>query len=129
MSGKGIGRRRRVFSDEDRVRIGRMASMGIPQYQIAKVFETDGKTLRKWCRPELDLGAVIANLEVAETLFNMATSGKCAAAAIFWAKTRIRFSCSPEVPDPDAIIPAPKEARQIEAGKVTIRNWKGEPVA
>ncbi len=71
-----------------------MASMGIPQYQIALVQDISEKTLRGKYREELSKGAVEANLRVTETLFQMATSGTNAAASIFWAKTRCGFKAS-----------------------------------
>jgi len=77
-------------TDEDRTKIARMSRLGIAQKQIAIVFGIDPKTLRKHCRKELN-EAVQANVKVATTLFNMATSGRNVAATIFWAKTRCHF--------------------------------------
>lgn len=69
-----------------------MAAMGIPHEDIArKIGIRSPKTLRKHFRDELDLGATEANYKVAKTLFQMATSGGCPAATIFWAKTRNGF--------------------------------------
>jgi hypothetical protein len=77
-------------SDEDRTKIARMCRLGIARKQIAIVFGISPKTLRRHCRKELDQ-AIEANVKVATTLFNMATSGKNIAATIFWAKTRCGF--------------------------------------
>ena len=49
------------------------------------------KTLRKHFTMELERGRIEANCQVAQTLFDLATSGVCVAATIFWAKTRMGF--------------------------------------
>jgi uncharacterized protein YjcR len=64
-----------------------MAAYGIPEADIAKVLGIDAKTLRKWCREELDLGATKANAQVAGFLFSNGRSGNVSA-QIFWLKTR-----------------------------------------
>jgi hypothetical protein len=69
-------------TNEDRTEIARMSRLGIPQTQIAIVFGIDPKTLREHCRKELGQ-AIEANVKFATTLFNMATSGKNTAAAIY----------------------------------------------
>ncbi len=65
-----------------------MAAMGCSQGDIAVVLGMTAKTLRQHFREELDRAAIEANAQVMASLFQMATSGKNAAAAIFWAKTR-----------------------------------------
>jgi hypothetical protein len=57
----------------------------------------DAKTLRKHFRPELDRGMVEANLKVGPSLFQLATSGRNVAAAIFWMKARAGWREKPEV--------------------------------
>ena len=79
-------------TEEHRRIVKSMAAMGTPHEDIAtKVGIRSPKTLRKYFREELDLGATEANYKVAKTLFEMATSGECPAATIFWAKTRNHF--------------------------------------
>jgi len=79
-------------NDDHRRMVKSMAAMGIPHEQIAtKIGIRSPKTLRRHFRDELDLGSTEANYKVAQTLFQMATSGECPAATIFWAKTRNRF--------------------------------------
>ena len=73
---------------EQRRYVETMSACGIPEEKIARVIDIDPKTLRKCFRRELDIGATKANTAVAQTAFRMATSGKCAAATIFWLKTR-----------------------------------------
>jgi replication-associated recombination protein RarA len=83
-------------TQEQRHLVRSMAGMGIPHGEIArKIGVRSPKTLRKHFRHELDLGATEANYKVAQTLFQMATSGKSPAATIFWAKTRNRFKERP----------------------------------
>jgi hypothetical protein len=79
-------------TDDDRRLVKSMAAMGTPHDDIAtKIGIRSPKTLRKYFRDELDMGATEANYKVAKTLFEMATSGQCPAATIFWAKTRNHF--------------------------------------
>src|SRR3954464_7593706 len=75
-------------TEEERRLVRAMSGFGIPQEQIATHLEMDAKTLRKHFRAELDRGMVEANTKVAQSLFQLATSGKNVAAAIFWMKAR-----------------------------------------
>jgi hypothetical protein len=75
-------------TEEQRRLVRAMAGFGIRQDDIAAHLEIDPKTLRKHFRRELDRGTVEANAKVAQSLFNMATSGNNVAAAIFWMKAR-----------------------------------------
>ena len=94
-----------IPTDEQRRVVKSMAAMGTPHEDIAlKIGIRSPKTLRKHFREELDLGATEANYKVAKTLFEMATSGQCPAATIFWTKTRNRFR---ERPVEDAVRIAP----------------------
>jgi hypothetical protein len=84
-------------TDEQRRLVKSMAAMGTPQEHISrKIGIRSPKTLRKYFRDELDFGMTEANYKVAQTLFQMATSGKCIAATQFWLKTRGRFRESPQ---------------------------------
>jgi hypothetical protein len=66
-----------------------LSSFGIRQEDIAtKVGLRSPKTLRKHFRKELDLGRIEADIKVGKTLYQMATSGKCIAATMFWEKRR-----------------------------------------
>jgi hypothetical protein len=83
-------------SEEQRRTVEAMTSFGVPQVDIARVIGIDGDTLRKHFREEIDTGAAKANAKVGEFLFRQAT-GQCGdgsaavTAAIFWAKTRMRW--------------------------------------
>ena len=63
-----------------------MAGLGMRQDKIARVLGIDAKTLRKHFRRLLDSAADIATTKVGATLYNLATSGRCVAATIFWMK-------------------------------------------
>jgi hypothetical protein len=65
-----------------------MAAFGVQQAEIATLIACDPKTLRKYYRHELDIGATEANVRVARSLFNMATKERNVAAQIFWLKAR-----------------------------------------
>jgi hypothetical protein len=79
-------------TEDQRRLVKSMAAVGTPQEEIArKIGVRSPKTLRKYFREELALGSTEANYRVGQTLFQMATSGECPAATIFWAKTRNRF--------------------------------------
>lgn len=92
--------------DEQRRLVKSMAAMGTPQEHIArKIGIRSPKTLRKYFRDELDFGTAEANYKVAQTLFQMATSGKCIAATQFWLKTRGRFRDDSQ--DQQNVRPAP----------------------
>jgi integrase len=75
-------------TEEDRRLVRAMSGFGIPQEQIATHLGIDAKTLRKHFRQDLDRGMVEATAKVAQSLFQMATTGKNVAAAIFWMKAR-----------------------------------------
>ena len=98
-------------TEDQRHLVKSMAAVGISQEQIAlKIGVRSPKTLRKHFRKELDLGMTEANYKVAQTLFQMATSGECPAATIFWAKTRNGFrerpasSVTPAGPPPPFVV-------------------------
>lgn len=65
-----------------------LAAGGTPQSVIARALKISEPTLRKHYREELDEGTEIANAQVVQTLFRMATSGQEPAATFFWLKTR-----------------------------------------
>lgn len=77
-------------TDKDRAQVAALAGMGIPDYDIAKLMQVSGPTLRKHFAHELDVGHVQANAKVAQSLFKQATDPlkPNVAAAIFWLKAR-----------------------------------------
>ncbi len=75
-------------TEEQRRLVRALAGFGIAHDDIAKQVGCEPKTLRKHFREELDRGSVEATAKVAQSLFQMATTGKNVAAAIFWMKAR-----------------------------------------
>ena len=75
-------------TEEQRRTVKAMAGLGVPHDGIAVLLEIDPKTLRKYFPQDLERGSVEATAKVAQSLFQMATTGKNVAAAIFWMKAR-----------------------------------------
>jgi hypothetical protein len=76
---------------EQKKTVEAMSAYGISEDEVARAMGDHGidpKTLRKHFRHELDIGATKANSAVAQTAYQMATSGKCPAATMFWLKCR-----------------------------------------
>jgi hypothetical protein len=76
---------------EQRRNVEALAAYGIPEEDLARTIGEhgiDAKTLRKHFRRELNVASTKANSAVAQTLYQMATSGKCPAATMFWLKCR-----------------------------------------
>lgn len=72
---------------EKRKRVETFVSLGIDHSAIAKLEGIDKKTLYKYYREELDLGAVRANAAVAQKLFALAMKGD-RVACIVWLNNR-----------------------------------------
>lgn len=77
-------------TDKDRAQVSLLAAMGVPDYDIAKVMQVSGPTLRKYFAQELEVGHIQANAKVAQSLFRQATdqTKPSVAATIFWLKCR-----------------------------------------
>lgn len=90
---KKAGRPSYEPTDRDREQVKTMSAMGIPDYDIAKVMQMSGPTLRKYFYEELDVGHIQANAQVAQSLFKLATDKDKpnVSAAIFWLKCRARW--------------------------------------
>lgn len=98
-AGKGHGWNKFIPTDADRQMVMLAAAVGMPHDRIAKqVRFPDGitaKTLREHFAAELDTGSDRANLTVAGSLFRTANDRAHKGhpvAAIFWMKTRARWS-------------------------------------
>src|SRR5260370_41952876 len=86
-----MARPRFIPTAEQRRNVEALAAYGIPEEELARTIGEhgiDAKTLRKYFRRELDVAATKANSAVAQTLYQLATSGKCPAATMFWLKCR-----------------------------------------
>jgi len=51
------------------------SGIGVPQDQIALIIGMVPENLRKYCRDDLDLGMAETNVKIAQSRFNMATTG------------------------------------------------------
>ena len=91
MSGpKKMGRPPKELEEESAQRVLAMSKYGVPQEDIAIMLGMCVETLQKLYGRELQEGRISANAAVGETLFTKAIKGDTAA-AIFWAKTRMRW--------------------------------------
>jgi hypothetical protein len=101
---------------EQRDIVKSMAAVGIPHEQIAlKIGVRSPKTLRKYFRHELDLGAIDANYKVAKALFEMATSGEHPGPTIFWMKAHAGWHEGPTF-QPPAVPPEFKVVCEQKGG-------------
>ena len=91
-------------TEEQRKWVRGIASLGIPQEDIALLLDITAKTLRKHFRKELTHGSIEAKAKVLETLYEMATSGKNTAATIFYIKTHCGLRERPSVETPPEIV-------------------------
>ena len=100
-----------------REQVEAMASFGIPQDSIAACLKISAVTLRKRYPDELATGATKATALVAQNLFRMATGEgrEAVTAAIFWLKTRGRWSELEKTAERPKAKLGMKEAAQIEA--------------
>lgn len=80
-----------VPTEADRNKVRIMASMGMPQKQIAQVMGFSHVTLLKHYRGDLDNGAAVINHAIVANLARQALKNdfRAAPAAMFWAKTRL----------------------------------------
>lgn len=79
-------------TDKERISVEVMIAGGIEHVAIAKAVGIAPRTLRKHFRKEIDNAATQANAAVVAALDQMATKGKNVVAAIWWTKTRMRWS-------------------------------------
>lgn len=77
-----------------------LSAFGIEREQIARYIGVSPTTLRKWYPEELETGSTRANVAVGKFLLHSATGramtdgathADCLRAAMFWAKTRMRW--------------------------------------
>ena len=111
-------RPRTPTNEEQRRLVRTLSAYGVPQEQIARrIGIRSAKTLRKYYREELDRGAVDANAAVAQTLYQMATSGKCPLATIFWLKTQAAWRERPRL-EITSSVPPPFVVAKEEGGPI-----------
>jgi len=76
-------------TDEQRKTVKAMVGYGIVQDDIATVIGIDPKTMRLHYAAEIAKGAIEANAQVAQSLFQNATKHRNVTAQIWWTKTRM----------------------------------------
>lgn len=88
---------RMVFTEEDFIKIERMAAAGLNMRQIASIWDRDERTFRRYYKeyPELTealkRGRSKANLEIGNIAYKMAKSGNTPAMTMFWLKCRANW--------------------------------------
>jgi len=97
-------------TEETRAQVFALSSFGITQEHIGSFVGLSDDTLRKFYREELDKASIDRNAEVAAFVFRSANGSTisegasysdCLKAAMFWLKTRARWSENP-APEADA---------------------------
>lgn len=87
-------------TEKTRSEVGALASYGVPHDEISSYVGITKKTLYKYYREELDNSHIKANAAVSRFLYQSAsgagmskgaTYSDCVRAAMFWAKTRMRW--------------------------------------
>jgi hypothetical protein len=86
-------------TDEQRQIVEKASGFGLPHADICQLVISprtgrgiDRETLRSTFREELDRGRAIADLAVANALYNNAVHSNNVAAQIWWSKARMRWS-------------------------------------
>lgn len=93
----GRGRPAHQPTDKSRQQVIKLASYGLTNDQISKVFGICEATLKVHYQAELSLGRPLGISKVADTAYQLATSGKVPAMTMFWLKCRAGWR---EVQDP-----------------------------
>jgi hypothetical protein len=75
-------------TDEERRLVEHYVSIGYTQEQIGALMNKSVDSLDRYCRRELDYGALAVNAKIGGKLFQKAMAGDTAS-LIFWAKTRM----------------------------------------
>jgi biotin operon repressor len=130
-------------TSSDRGQVSYMASMGIPQAQIARKLRISRGTLRKHYRDELRDAGIDQNFAVAKTLYELATIDKNVFAVIFWLRTRAGFkvdgptqgSPCPSAPNllpkpsssPKTIELSPDLPQPLSPGTISFTDMEGNP--
>lgn len=94
------GQNKHQPTDESRRYVRAMAGYGLREVDIARILEISRPTLEKHYEDELQDGRAQATLKIAQTVYNKAAEGNMTA-AIFWLKTRAKWSEKVEVTGED----------------------------
>jgi hypothetical protein len=116
------GRPRHSPSPEQRRNVQTLAGFGISHRDIGTVIGVSADTLRIHYRDELDKGQTVANANVAQNLYRIATGEgrEAVTAAIFWLKVRAGWSEYAPPPQREEI-PGKKILAAREADPVMAR--------
>jgi hypothetical protein len=76
---------------ETRKQVETLAGYGLTVEQIGHVLECSHDTVKRHYVCELERGQAVACFKVAQTAFQMATSGQEPAMTMFWLKTRAKW--------------------------------------
>jgi len=108
-------------TDKERQQVESMSGFGVPYEQIAALIRhgIDDETLVKHFKKELTLGKAKANQQIGQTLFQKAQGGDTTA-AIFWAKTQMRWAEHKEVTPPSVEIDGLINALATIAGRLPV---------
>ncbi len=115
----GAGRPSFEPTDQQRAQVRLMVAAGVPDYDVAKVIGVSMPTMRKHFWQELEVGHIMANTKVAQTLFRQATdetNPKSVTAAIFWLKCRAGWK------EAQVAEPMGKKQMQDEEAKMSHSN-------
>lgn len=87
-----------VWSEEDKIRAGKLAGIGCNLNQIANIMGVSPPTLDRMIERDPSIAEAIsrgrddASGKIMQTAYQMAASGKIPAMTIFWLKTRQRWA-------------------------------------
>jgi hypothetical protein len=85
------GRKNHIPTAETAKQVETLAGYGLTVEQIGHVLACSHDTVKRHYADELERGQAVAVAKVAQTAFQMATSGAQPAMTMFWLKTRARW--------------------------------------
>jgi hypothetical protein len=129
--GKRGGRPKYQPTTKLRREIEAFASYGIPEEDIARVFDIPYSTMRKHYRAELEYGHLKANVQVAGFLFTAAKKGNVPA-MMFWLRCRAKWQEARTSEDElgkkaAAVVAAQRPDNVSEFGRVLVARSKRKP--
>lgn len=122
-AGVRVGHQGHVPTEKDRVTVKAMASIGIPQADIARAMRIHESTLKKHYLEELETAAIEANTRVGANMYRAATGDPTkpatVTAGIWWSKNRMGWADKNEI---DATIRRdPNELSDAELERIARR--------
>lgn len=114
---RGPGRPAHVRDPGIARRVEVMIGLGIGSVLVAQLEGMNYRTLCRHYSDEIATGVAKANLQVAQSLFALATKGRDSKAAIFWLRSRAGWYCAPQPQEP-----ADESAGKKESARISARN-------